>query len=37
MIRALEFVMKFVHSKGFALHPKSIEAYQYFNEREEIK
>lgn len=37
MILALEYVMKFVHSKGFALHPKSIEAYQYFKELEEAK
>ena len=34
MIIALEQVMKFVHSKGFALHPKSIEAYQYLKEME---
>lgn len=35
MILALESVMKFVHSKGFALHPKSIEAYQYLKKQEE--
>jgi len=35
MVCALERVMKFVHSKGFALHPKSIEAYQYFKKQEE--
>ena len=34
MVLALEKVMKFVHSKGFALHPKSIEAYKYFKELE---
>lgn len=37
MICALERVMKFVHSKGFALHPKSIEAYQYLKKQEERK
>ena len=37
MVVALEFIMKFVHSKGFALHPKSIEAYQYFKRLEEKK
>ena len=37
MIMALEYVMKFVHSKGFALHPKSIEAYKHFKELEETK
>lgn len=34
MVLALEYVMKFVHKKGFALHPKSIEAYKYFKELE---
>ncbi|MDD5017475.1 MAG: bis(5'-nucleosyl)-tetraphosphatase (symmetrical) YqeK [Eubacteriales bacterium] len=37
MISALEQVMKFVQSRGFALHSKSIEAYQYLKEREEKK
>ena len=32
VILALEYVMKFVHRKGFALHPKSIEAYKYLKE-----
>lgn len=34
LVLALESVMKFVHSKGFALHPKSIEAYQYLKKQE---
>ncbi len=37
MVIALEHIMAFVRSKGFALHPKSTEAYQYLKEREEQK
>ena len=37
MMCALEMVMAFVKSRGFALHPKSVEAYQYLKEREEKK
>ena len=35
MVLTLEYVMRFVHSKGFALHPKSIEAYKYYKKEEE--
>ncbi len=35
VIMTLEYVMKFVHSKGLALHPKSIEAYKYYKKKEE--
>lgn len=34
---ALEQIMAFVKNKGFMLHPKSVEAYQYLQEREENK
>lgn len=34
---ALKQIMAFVKSRGFALHPKSVEAYQYLKEREENK
>jgi|AGTN01.2.fsa_nt_gi putative HD superfamily hydrolase of NAD metabolism len=37
MVIALEQVIAFVRSKGFALHQKSIEAYQYLKEREDTK
>lgn len=37
IILALEYVMKFVHSKGLPLHPKSIEAYKYLKNQEEKK
>ncbi len=35
MMVALEQTIAFVRSKGFPLHPKSVEAYQYLKEREE--
>lgn len=35
MLIALDQVMCFVHSKGFALHPNSLEAYNYFINKEE--
>lgn len=35
MLMALKQVMCFVQSKGFALHPNSLEAYHYFKEEEE--
>jgi len=35
MLLALKQVMCFVRSKGFALHPNSVEAYNYFNKEEE--
>ncbi len=34
MLLALEQVMCFVRSKGFALHPNSLEAYNYFKKEE---
>ena len=37
MVCALEMIMAFVKCRGFALHPKSVEAYQYLKEREEKK
>ena len=37
LILSLECVMQFVQSKGFSLHPKSVEAHAYLKKQEEIK